>query len=575
MKLHYLLTLIILVLSLPFFAQQAPFSDMSEEAGINNTGRNYGVAFGDFDNDGREDIYISRHYEPNLLYRSLGNGQFVDVAASAGVASEENTTVSGWGDINNDGYLDLYLGNRTTPNILYLNNGDGTFQDISESAGVNSGYLTRAVLFGDVNRDGFVDLYVANMNAPNFLYHNNGDNTFTDITVEANAEDFGVAMGSLFFDYDNDGDLDLYLTHDANQPNILYMNNGDGTFTDTSPFSGANIAAQGMGVDIGDVNNDGYLDLYITNLYSNELLINDGDGTFSLITETAGVGDLGMGWGTVWLDYNNDGLQDIYMSNDSYFTPYPNILYKNKGDLSFEIVSEGTPLESMYGGYGVAVADVDDDGLVDLFQANSGTNDGNQLFINDNSNDNNWIKFRLKGTESNSFAIGAKITALAGDMIHTDEVCAGSSYASQNSFNIHFGLGSQEILDEVHIRWPNGLEETYYDLAVNQMYNVTEGEGLVSNTHTESSPVLDIALSPNPVKKGNTAYLDINLQKEATIQVQILNAGGQIIHTERVQKLSAGQHQLPVYTDRLSEGMFFVKVSTTDGNVVKKIVVLE
>lgn len=575
MKPHYLLTLISLALSISLFAQQAPFSDMSEQAGINNVGRNYGVAFGDYDNDGREDIYISRHYEANLLYHSLGNGQFVDVAGSAGVASADNTTVSSWGDINNDGYLDLYLGNRSTPNTLYLNNGDGTFQDISESSGTNSGYLTRAVLFGDVDRDGFVDLYVANMNAPNFLYHNNGDNTFTDITEDANAQDFGVAMGSLFFDYDNDGDLDLYLTHDANQANILYMNDGDGTFTDTSPFSGANIAAQGMGVDIGDVNNDGFLDLYITNLYSNELLINDGDGTFSLITETAGVGDLGMGWGTVWLDYNNDGFQDIYMSNDSYFTPFPNILYKNKGDQSFEIVSTGTPLESMYGGYGVAVADVNDDGLVDLFQANSGTNDGNQLFINDINNDNNWIKFRLKGITSNSFAIGAKVTATAGDMIHTDEVCAGSSYASQNSFHIHFGLGGQEMLDEVHIRWPNGLEETYYDLAVNQLYNVTEGEGLLSNTNLSLLQALDIKLSPNPVKKGHEAYLDIKLEKATAVQVQVLNANGQIMHTERNQKLGAGQYQLPVATSILSEGLFFVKVEMGNGSVVRKMVVVE
>jgi hypothetical protein len=572
---YYLIAIVLLALSATSFAQQAPFSDMSESAGINNTGRNYGVAFGDFDNDGREDIYISRHFEPNLLYRSLGNGQFVDVAASAGVASADNTTVSGWGDINNDGFLDLYLGNRSTPNTLYLNNGDGTFQDISESAGVNSGYLTRAVLFGDVDRDGFVDLYVANMNAPNFLYHNNGDNTFTDITVQANAEDFGVAMGSLFFDYDNDGDLDLYLTHDANQPNILYMNNGDGTFTDTSPFSGANIAAQGMGVDIGDVNNDGFLDLYITNLYSNELLINDGDGTFSLITETAGVGDMGMGWGTVWLDYDNDGLQDIYMSNDSYFTPFPNILYRNKGDQTFEIVSEGTPLESMFGGYGVAAADVNDDGLVDLLQANSGTNDGNQLFINDSQNDNNWIKFRLKGTVSNSFAIGAKVTALAGDIIHTDEVCAGSSYASQNSFHIHFGLGEQAVLDEVHIRWPNGLEETYYDLAVNQLYNVTEGEGLVSNTNSLTQAAIAANLSPNPVKSGHDAFLDIQLDRSTAVQLQLLNASGQLLYAEQALQLGAGQHQLPISTTSLSKGLVFVQLDTDYGSVVRKMLVLE
>ncbi|MCG8326186.1 MAG: FG-GAP-like repeat-containing protein [Chitinophagales bacterium] len=559
-----LLTLCFTLTILFLQAQNANFIDYSEEAGIDNSGKNYGVAFGDYNNDGMEDIYISRHTLPNLLYKAIGDGQFIDVAEQAGVAFSGNTTVSTWGDIDNDGDLDLYLGNRIETNVLYLNNGNGTFTDITEAAGVNSGHSTRAVLFGDIDQDSYIDLYVANMNAPNYLYHNNGDGTFTNIVEEANAQDFGVAMGSLFFDYDNDGDLDLYLTHDANQPNILYRNEGDGTFSNTSAFSGANIAAQGMGVDFGDINNDGQLDLYITNLYSNELLLNNGDGTFDLVTETANVGDMGMGWGTVWLDCDNDGKHDIYMSNDSYFTPFANILYQNNGDGSFTNISEGSVLESMYGGYGVAAADVNRDGLIDLFQANSGTNDHNQLFLNQSQNQNHWIKLKLKGTESNAAAIGARVTIHSNGTMQVDEVCAGSGYASQNSFLLHFGLAGQEVVDLIEIRWPNGLEESYENITADQAYTLVEGEGILSDTEDNTPLFTGIELYPVPARKEQSINLSFTLQHPDNVSVEITNAAGQIIHHHLLGKLSIGQHQFNFQLKDPKPGVYFCRLSGQD-----------
>ena len=553
-------------------AQPAYFIDFSEEAGIDNIGRNYGVAFGDYDGDGREDIHISRHLLPNLLYRSIGNGRFIDVADQAGIAHQGTTTTSVWGDIDNDGDLDLYLGNRDESNILYLNNGNGTFSNISESAGVNSVHSTRAVLFGDIDRDSYIDLYVANMNAPNYLYHNNGDNTFTNIVEEANAQDFGIAMGSLFLDYDNDGDLDLYLTHDGNQENILYMNTGDGTFINTSSYSGANISAQAMGVDIGDLNNDGFLDIYITNLYSNELLLNDKDGTFSTITSSAGVGDLGMGWGTAWLDYDNDGWQDIYVSNDSYFTPMPNILYRNKGNQTFEIKSDNTPLESRFGGYGLAVGDVNQDGKVDIFQANIG-DDPNQLFINQALPDNNhWVKMRFHGTLSNAAAIGTKVFVHSNGMIQTDEVCAGSSYASQNSFVLHFGLGQHTIVDKIEIRWPNGLIEEYNNLEVDQLYDITEGEGLVSKTTTLPQSIVSSEVFPVPASQGQDTYLKLQLVKPSRLQLAIYNSTGQEIYLQQTEKLPAGQHQIRLPRLLSGKGLYYCRLSTSDGSRVHKLI---
>jgi hypothetical protein len=477
---------------------QPLFFDGSAGAGIGHPGRNFGVAFGDYDGDGADDIYISRHNAPNLLYRAIGNGQFAEVATQVGIAHAGTTNVSAWGDFDNDGHLDLYLGNRDEPNILYHNNGDGTFTDISASAGVNSGHRTRAVLWGDVDRDGLIDLYVANLAAPNYLYRNNGDGTFTDITAAANAQDFGIAMGSLFFDYDNDGDLDLYLTHDANQPNILYRNDGTGHFEDVSVPSGANIAAQGMGVDFADINYDGFFDLYITNLYENVLLLSNGDGTFTETGGPAGVDDLGMGWGTVFLDYDNDGFSDIYVSNDTYFAPFDNLLYRNLGNATFEIVSEGTPLSSPMAGYGVATGDVNSDGKPDLLLVNAGSQDGNQLFLNSTENGHHFVKVRLRGTESNAAAIGARVTVEANGQVQMDEVCAGMGYASQNSFTLHFGLGEATVLDRLSIRWPNGAVETYEGLAVDQHYFVTEGEGWVTNAPPTAKAANEMKIWPNP-----------------------------------------------------------------------------
>lgn len=515
------LCFLLLALMARLLPAQPIFFDGSASAGIGHPGRNFGVAFGDYDGDGADDIYISRHNSPNLLYRAIGNGQFAEVAAQAGIAHVGTTNVSAWGDFDNDGHLDLYLGNRDEPNILYRNNGDGTFTDISVSAGVNSGHRTRAVLWGDVDRDGYVDLYVANLAAPNYLYRNNGDGTFTDIAVAANAQDFGIAMGSLFFDYDNDGDLDLYLTHDANQPNILYRNDGTGHFEDVSVAAGANIAAQGMGVDFADINHDGFFDLYITNLYENVLLLSDGDGTFTEIGSPAGVDDLGMGWGTVFLDYDNDGHSDIYVSNDTYFAPFDNLLYRNLGNTTFEVVSEGTPLSSPMAGYGVATGDVNSDGKPDLLLVNAGSQDGNQLFLNSTENGHHFVKVRLRGTESNTAAIGARVTVEANGQVQMDEVCAGMGYASQNSFTLHFGLGDATLIDRLSIRWPNGMMETYEGLAVDQHYFITEGEGMVTNVSSIAEAASELKIWPNPAKER--LYIQVNgedsRKKEALLRV--------------------------------------------------------
>lgn len=541
---------------------QASFSDASAQAGINNTGKNYGVAIGDYDNDGREDVYVSRHTLPNLLYRNNGDGAFTNVAAQAGVAHQGTTTCSVWGDIDNDGDLDLYLGNRDETNVLYRNNGNGTFTDISESAGVNTLFRTRAALFGDIDRDGFIDLYVANMTAPNYMFRNNGNNTFTDVTASSNTQDYGVAMGSVFFDYDNDGDLDLYLTHDANQPYILYRNDGTGHFTDVSAQSNANYAGQGMGVDVGDVNNDGYLDIYITNLYANTLLLNDGHGAFTNITGGAGVGDLGMGWGVLWLDCDNDGLQDIYVANDSYFSPFPNLLYHNRGDNTFQPIAQGTPLASMYGGYGAASADFNADGRADIFLANSG-NDGNQLFFNLTANDNKWVKIKLRGTESNRSAIGARVEVEAGGKLMVDEVIAGAGYASQNSLILHFGLGQAEVISRLTVRWPSGLVETYEQLEANASYLVTEGESLAVNAAAPEVAKAWFEAWPTPFR--GRLNIRLQLEESSPVRLTVRDGNGRLVALLAEGAYPSGSHTFEWAPQGLPAGMYTCHLQTKQG----------
>lgn len=571
---QFYLVLALCGLVIPSFGQ-ANFTETAQEVGLTGTGRSYGVAFGDYNNDNLDDIYVSRHSGPNNLYRNLGDGTFQDVAASAGVDYMGSTTTSIWGDIDNDGDLDLYLGNRSETNVLYRNNGDGTFTDISEQAAVNSAYRTRSIMFSDVDMDGFIDLYVANLLAPNYLYHNNGDGTFTDITEASGATDMQIAMGAMFLDYDNDRDPDLYLTHDANQPYILYQNNGDGTFTDVSEASNANYAGQGMGTDFGDINNDGYLDIYITNLSYNTLLLNNGDGTFSDISFDCGAIDPGMGWGTTWLDYDNDGWQDIYMVNDSYFSPLPNILYRNMGDNTFTDVSENTNLMGMYGSYGTATSDVNGDGWIDIFVANAGIDDNNLLFINNNQNDNNWLKIKLKGVSSNSSGIGARVEVEAGGKMQVDEVASGTGYASQNSLTLHFGLAEAEMIDKLTVKWPSGLEEVFENIVPNQYYLVTEGQSIVNST-TEIDPTIATIsqLAPNPF--SDQIHFNLNLQEATNIKLNIFNTMGQNVARLYDDQLGTGTQSFSWdgrsdAGQQLNSGIYFLQLQTPAGNIIKKI----
>ena len=457
------------------------FVDMGASAGLTAEGQHHAVAIGDYDNDGWEDIYVGSKFAPNALYRNNGDMTFTDVAAEAGVADEGFTNAVIWLDFDNDGDLDLATGNgfggsSPAPNRFYVNQGDGTFVDMAEAYGMNSTLMCRSLHAADYDNDGFTDLYVVNINNVNHFYKNDGGTGFTNVYQQTGTLDTGVGMGSIFFDYDNDGDQDLYLTHDANQTNKLYRNQGDGSFINLAFFAGLNYQGNCMGVDVADINHDGWLDLYITDLYPSAMFLNECDGSFEDISVPSGTSDSGMTWGCVFFDYDHDGEWDLYIVNDYQFAPLPNILYHGNGDNTFTPVSGGdATLEHTYSDYGLAMGDLDRDGDLDLVIATpkSGTQPGLGLLRNDASN-GHWLQVKLEGTLSNRDAVGARATLHFDGKVRMDEVNIGQGYSGASTLDLHWGLGESTAVDSLVVTWPNGESTTYEGLSVDTRHVLTQ-----------------------------------------------------------------------------------------------------
>ena len=516
------------------------FADVTEEAGL--VFRHHedltemqpvggGVLAFDYNGDGLHDAYLTDSLGPNALFRNNGDGTFTDVAEQAGVADPDGHSNGGCAaDYDNDGDQDLYLTNYG-PSRLFRNEGDGTFEDVSTPSGaVDPGPSLKSTgcAWGDYDRDGLLDLVVVRhfreLTSRTLvegafheevrslaLYRNAGDGSFTDETellghtLPPSRSRYGEPLGNLWgagfqpgwLDYDDDGDPDLYVANDwgtFTNPNVLWRNDGpadDGSwlFADVSEGSGADVAIEAMSVTVGDYNLDGRFDMFVTNVGASVLLRGDGERFVNVSaeagTEVAMIGvEKRVTWGSAFLDYDNDGLEDLYIVSGflkptinpqdapSYMKRQHNKLLRNRGDATFEDVSDGSGADDDGVGRGLAYLDMDGDGCLDLLVGSLGGHA--KLFRNNCGTSNNWLVVSLVGTRSNRDGVGARVTIETGGRTQIREVSGGSSFMSQHMRPAHFGLGPATEVDRLTVRWPSGIVQTLTDVPANQLATLTE-----------------------------------------------------------------------------------------------------
>ncbi len=495
-----------------------------------------GVCLFDYNNDGWLDVYVvngstvrgqSQQSRPallqNYLFKNLRNGHFKDVTAKSGVGDP------GWGmgcaaaDFDNDGDQDLYVTNLG-PNVFFENLGNETFADISEKSGTAHRGWSTGCSWGDYDRDGLLDLYVAayvkldlSLPPPNpdqnrfcsymglkvmcgpqglpgdvdVLFRNLGDGSFAEVTRASRIEDPGYyGLGVVSLDYDDDGDLDIYVANDSN-PNFLFQNQGDGTFSEVGLLSGVALSGDGleqagMGVAFGDYDGDDHLDLFVTNFAqdTNTLYKNLGNGFFIDVTARAKLADSFpyMGWGSTFLDYDGDGLRDLFVVNGHLYPeveretdltyPQNDLLYRNLGRGTFSNVSHRLAQPKSVG-RGTAAGDLNNDGALDIVVSNL---DGRpNLLYNQATGDRHWLLLKLVGTRSNRDAIGARAWLKSADHRNqVQEVASGDSYLSGSDRRLFFGLGHRNRIDELFIRWPTGAVQTLRNVEADQILTVVE-----------------------------------------------------------------------------------------------------
>ena len=519
------------------------FTDVAESAGVDfhhfrEKGElqfGGGVAVGDYNGDGLLDIYLLNSTGANALYRNNGDGSFTDMAGVAGVDDPTGRgSGAAWGDYDNDGDLDLFVTNVGTSK-LFRNVGDGSFTDVTGEAGVGDPspeYRSQGSTWGDYDQDGFLDLLVvrhfsehdpstyatfdfSDVVRPLALYRNNGDGSFTNVTALLGNVDVypsnvtGAGFKPSFIDYDNDGDADIYVVNDFGDklyPNVLWRNDGPDVaggqvFTDVSAASGADAPINSaMGLAVGDYDNDGDFDFYISNIGDSLFLQNQGDGTFVDTTDETGTNrgtieaarhvaltasSLSIGWGTVFADLDNDGLLDLYyvagyFDVDPMRIPkdQPNSVLVNNGDGTFLDVSAVSGADDPEIGREVAYADFNRDGLLDLFVVNVGKLNGSpgiaRLFMNTSENANHWLNIKLIGTASNRDGIGARIKVTIGGVTQMRQMGASQGLLSHSVVPVHFGLGTATSVDVVEIRWPSGIVQTLTEVPADQTLEVVE-----------------------------------------------------------------------------------------------------
>lgn len=504
-----------------------------------------GVCWLDYNNDGLLDLYVvnggtledleaekkgGRSSHHNYLYRNNGDGTFTDVTEKAGVGGWRWGAGCAAADYNNDGFTDLFVSNLGE-NFLFRNNGDGTFTDVARAAGVDGGFNWHTgATFGDYDGDGKLDLYVSGYadlaqmfepqktcpwrgmevfcgpgglkGAPDHLYHNNGDGTFSDVTRQAGVEDRDLLYGftAAFEDFDNDGRPDLFVANDRGR-NYLYHNLGGGKFEEVGETWSAAYPVEGrpqanMGVAIGDYDHNGTMDVFVTTFSQDHFTLyhNSGKRLFFDVSGETGIASAThqfLGWGTFFADFDNDGWLDLFTANGHVYpeaekakgaieryTQRP-LLFRQSAPGTFTEIALRAGIASVpvYSSRGAAFADFDNDGDLDIVYTNMGA--APILLENVTARVHHWVTIKTIGTRSNRDGIGARLKLTAGGLVQYGAVRSGESYLSGNDPRVHFGLGRIGKIDELEIRWPSGQVEKIGSVPVDRILTVEEGKGII------------------------------------------------------------------------------------------------
>ena len=536
-KIKKLLIILITLHIFYFNSHSQIFTEVAKQVGINHQFEVYEGSFGggavvfDFNNDGYEDVFIAGGMAPDVLYLNKKNGTFENVYEKSGLKTKLKYITQGAvsADINKDGWRDLFITTITTkenkekipraPNLLFINNGNGTFRNATKEYGLEE-YLSfsTAAMFGDVNEDGYPDLYVGNyfkefqgklnliddeaivgskQMAKGYLLINKNGKRFVDEYTEYGMLHKGFGFGGVFSDFDNDHDLDLIINHDfgyKNTPNKLLENKyPNDEFKDISDTMKMNLGINAMGTAVGDYNDDGLLDYFITNIRGNKFMVNQGKGKpfidmsqklgtrFTRVADKEGVYQP-VSWGANFADFDNDGDLDLFVANgclNPYVEPNPDYYFENI-NRQYINKSEEKKLADRGVSRGSVVFDFDNDGDLDLLVvnqkpiSNSFSQSSPTLFYRNDSVSDNWLKVQLTGIDQDKNGIGARVEVTIGRQKIIREIDGGSSHSSQNSTIAHFGLGTAKIVDTVRIIWVGGKEQVMFHQKANQLLKIVE-----------------------------------------------------------------------------------------------------
>lgn len=560
--------IIFLIFSNLSYAQLA-FDDVADQIGVDysygDSEYGGGVSFADFDNDGWDDITYASENGVDLYFFKNTNGVF-NLVTFNGISNTSKAKQVIWVDYDNDGDKDFFVTAIEGKNAFYSNDGEMNFTDISSTIGIfQTDLFTYGASFGDIDNDGDLDLFISNRSPEdhNYLYRNDSG-IYVDITGTSGISLEGqLSFCSIFFDYDKDGLQDIYVSNDKEENiNRLYKNLGDGVFQDVSESSNAGVDVSAMSTTLGDFNNDGWFDIYITNtpfsqvssIQGNVLLKNNGDGTFTNVATETGTSFDSVGWGSVFLDADNDGLLDIYVSSseNGNGSLISSAFYHQQDDETFIIPQDIGFNTDLRESYTNAIGDINNDGKPEIVVGND--TDNNFLWQNNTINENNWLKVKLEGVVSNKDGIGNTIEINVDGQSQYRYTLAGEGYLSQNSFYEFFGTGLSNLIDYVKVTWTStGATETFNNIEANQSITIKEGIGILNDNDYIVEDLLSIY--PNPSDDG---VFKLSTKNNVSNTLKVYDLSGRLIFNVKNLKdndeFSLNHCKKGIYVANLSSG---------------------